>query len=75
MQSDTEVIDNQIKLVDKGLRTRKKAIMVIDKVDEADADEILQEIDQENTVTVQQDNQTPQPPPFTKQIEDNQAIQ
>jgi hypothetical protein len=67
MQSDTEIIDNQIKLVDKGLRTRKKAIMVIDKVEEEQAEIILEDIDNENTLEILENKV--QPPPFNPPAE------
>lgn len=51
--SETEIIDQNIKLIDKGLRTRKKAIMQIEKVGEEEAEDILEDIAEESSVNVE----------------------
>jgi len=51
-EPDSVIIDNQIKLVDKKLTTRKRAVMEIHEMTEKEAEEFLAEIDEESTMTI-----------------------
>ena len=51
VQSQAEKEDSNIKLMEAGLRTRKRAIMEIEGVDEEQAEEIIEEIDEEQAAT------------------------
>lgn len=64
-QSKNEAEDSQIKLLENGLTTRKRAIMSIHDVDEKQAEALLEEIDEESQVrdpqTDQNDPDSPDP--------------
>lgn len=49
-QSQADVEDSQVKLLDNRLTSRKRAIMAIHKVDEDGAEKIIEEIDQEDEI-------------------------
>jgi hypothetical protein len=53
--SDTEIIDQNIKLIEKMLRTRKRAIMMIEKVDEKEAEKIIEAINAETEAEMPED--------------------
>jgi hypothetical protein len=65
VQSQGEKEDSNIKLMEAGLRTRKRAIMEIEGVDEDKAEEIIEEIDEETMSAAEDetDTDTENPPP------------
>jgi hypothetical protein len=59
--SESEIIDNQIKLIDKGLTTKKAAVMEIHDMTEEEAEKFVDEIEEDSTVELVEDETVEQP--------------